>query len=179
MIQDVIRDITANELVVYRFGYTDAFGVLVVIDPDAKFVITEFDVLDETDAAGRTAFRLTYALKNSQSVATKPEVKWHSSIEGGTSNFQPLPADQVGEPVAGGSWTDGAGLVYDYTYTIKFFAPQGKNGFYIVNLTADDAAGDGWAFDMPNGATGGYSGDIAFGDAILTFKGGLLMGVTQ
>ena len=75
--------------------------------------------------------------------------------------------------------TDGAGLVYDYTYTIKFFAPQGKNGFYIVNLTADDAAGDGWAFDMPNGATGGYSGDIAFGDAILTFKGGLLMGVTQ
>lgn len=174
LIQDVIRDIAANELVVYRHGYTDAFGVLVVIDPDAQLVITEFEVLDETDSEGRNAFRLTYALKNSQSVAVKPEVKWRSSLEAASADFAALPSAQVGEPVAGGAYTDGAGVVFNYTYTIKFYAPTDKSGFFIVNLTADDAAGDGYAFDMPNGVTGGFSGDVDFGSKVLTFTGGIL-----
>ena len=177
LVQDIIRDITANELVVYRFGYTDAFGALVVIDPDAKLVITAFEILDEMDADGRTAFRLTYALKNSQSVAVKPEVKWGASLEGGRESFATLPPEQVGEPVAGGSYTDKDGIEYGYTYTVKFYAPTDKSGFYVVNLTADDAAGDGMAFDLPNGVTGGYTGDVAFGSKILEFKGGVLMGV--
>lgn len=175
LVQDIIRDITANELVVYRFGYTDAFGALVVIDPDAKILITKFEVLNEVDAEGRTAFRMTYALKNSQSVMVKPEVKWRSSLDSG--DYAVLPPDQVGEPTAGGSHTDGDGIEYGYTYTIKFYAPTGKSGFFIVNLTADDAAGDGMAFDMPNGVTGGYTGEIYFGNALLRFQGGVLMEV--
>ena len=175
LVQDIIRDITANELVVYRFGYTDAFGALVVIDPDAKLTITKFEVLDETDAEGRMAFRLTYALKNSQSVMEKPEVKWRSSLDSG--DYAVLPPDQVGEPVAGGSHVDKDGIEYGYTYAVKFYAPTGKSGFFIVNLTADDAAGDGMTFDMPNGVTGGYTGEIYFGSALLEFKGGVLMGV--
>lgn len=177
LVQDIIRDITANELVVYRFGYTDAFGALVVIDPDAQLVITEFKPLDEVDSDGRHAFRLTYALKNSQSVAVKPEVKWSSSVSAGRDAFATLPPEQVGEPVAGGSYTDKDGIEYGYTYAIKFYAPTDKSGFFIVNLTADDAAGDGMAFDLPNGITGGYTGDVAFGSKILEFKGGVLMGV--
>ena len=177
LVQDIIRDITANELVVYRFGYTDAFGALVVIDPDAQLVITEFKPLDEVDSDGRHAFRLTYALKNSQSVAVKPEVKWSSSVSGGRDAFATLPPDQVGEPVAGGSYADKDGIEYGYTYTIKFYAPTDKSGFFIVNLTADDAAGDGMAFDLPNGVTGGFTGEVAFGSKTLSFKGGVLMGV--
>ena len=177
LVQDIIRDITANELVVYRFGYTDAFGVLVVIDPDAQLVITEFEILNEVDEEGRNAFRLTYALKNSQSVDVKPEVKWRSSLDKGSVDFAALPPEQVGEPVAGGSYTDKDGIEYGYTYTVKFYAPTDKSGFFIVNLTADDAAGDGLAFDLPNGVTGGYTGDIYFGNALLNFKGGVLMGV--
>ena len=177
LVRDLIRDITANELVVYRFGYTDAFGVLVVIDPDAKLVITEFKPLDEVDSDGRHAFRLTYALKNLQSVAVKPEVKWRSSLDKGSVDFAALPSDQVGEPVAGGSYTDMDGIDFGYTYAIKFYAPTDKSGFFIVNLTADDAAGDGLAFDLPNGVTGGFTGDIYFGNALLEFKGGVLMGV--
>ena len=177
LVQDIIRDITANELVVYRSGYTDAFGVLVIIDPDAKLIITDFEVLDEMDADGRTAFRLTYALKNSQSVAVKPEVKWSASLEGGREAFATLPPEQVGEPVAGGTYTDKDGIEYGFSYTVKFYAPTGKSGFYVVNLTADDAAGDGQTFDLPNGVTGGFSGDIYFGNALLNFKGGILMGV--
>lgn len=177
LVQDIIRDITANELVVYRHGYTDAFGVLVVIDPDAKLVITDFEPLAEVDGEGRTAFRLTYALKNSQSVAVKPTVKWRSSLDKGSADFAALPADQVGEPVSGGAYTDLEGIRFDFSYTIKFYAPTDKPGFFIVNLTADDAAGDGWTFDLPNGVTGGFTGEVDFGSKVLSFKGGLLLEV--
>jgi hypothetical protein len=178
LIQDVIRDITANELVVYRHGYTDAFGVVVVIDPDAKLVICEFKPLDEVDSAGRHVFHLRYALQNSRSVDAKPEVRWHSSIEGGRESFSALPSDQVQSPVSAGSWENPTtGEVYPYSYTIRFSAPTDKSGFFIVNLTADDASGDGWTFDLPNGVTGGFSGDVPFGSMVLSFKGGLLMEV--
>jgi hypothetical protein len=30
---------------------------------------------------------------------------------------------------------------------------------------------------MPNGVTGGYTGEIYFGSSLLEFKGGVLMGV--
>ena len=178
LIQDVIRDITANELVVYRHGYTDAFGVVVVIDPDAKLVICEFKPLDEVDSAGRHVFHLRYALQNSRSVDAKPEVRWHSSIEGGRESFSALPSDQVQSPVSAGSWENPTtGEIYPYSYTIRFSAPTDKTGFFVVNLTADDASGDGWTFDLPNGVTGGFSGDVPFGSMVLSFKGGLLMEV--
>ena len=175
LIQDVISDITANELVVYRHGYTDAFGVVVVIDPDAKLIICEFKPLDEVDSAGRHMFQLRYALQNSRSVDAKPEVRWHSSIEGGRESFSALPSDQVQSPVSAGSWENPTtGEVYPYSYTIRFSAPTDKSGFFIVNLTADDASGDGWTFDLPNGVTGGFSGDVPFGSKTLTFTGGIL-----
>lgn len=178
LIQDVIRDITANELVVYRHGYTDAFGVVVVIDPNAKLVICEFKPLDEVDSDGRHVFHLRYALQNSRSVDAKPEVRWHSSIEGGRESFSALPSDQVQSPVSAGSWENPTtGEVYPYSYTIRFSAPTDKSGFFVVNLTADDASGDGWTFDLPNGVTGGFSGDVPFGSMVLSFKGGLLMEV--
>ena len=175
LIQDVIRDITANELVVYRHGYTDAFGVVVVIDPDAKLIICEFKPLDEVDANGRHVFHLRYALQNSRSVDAKPEVRWHSSIEGGRESFSALPSDQVQSHVSAGSWENPTtGEVYPYSYTIRFSAPTDRTGFFIVNLTADDASGDGWTFDLPNGVTGGFSGDVPFGSKTLTFTGGIL-----
>ena len=178
LIQDVIRDITANELVVYRHGYTDTFGVVVVIDPDAKLVICEFKPLDEVDSAGRHVFHLRYALQNSRSVDAKPEVRWHSSIEGGRESFSALPSDQVQSPVSAGSWENPTtGEVYPYSYTIRFSAPTDKSGFFVVNLTADDASGDGWTLDLPNGVTGGFTGDVPFGSMVLSFKGGLLMEV--
>lgn len=176
LVQDIIRDITANELTVYRYGYTDAFGVVVILDADAKLVITEFKPLDTTDGAGRSGFSLTYALQNSQSVSVKPDVRWSSKVQS-RENFESLPAEQVGEPVSGGEYVDPSGVVYQYTYTITFYAPTTSSGFFVVNLSADDASGDGWTFDLPHGVTGGYTGDVPFGSQTLTFTGGILTGV--
>ena len=73
--------------------------------------------------------------------------------------------------------TDKDGIEYGFSYTVKFYAPTGKSGFYVVNLTADDAAGDGQTFDLPNGVTGGYTGEIYCGGVTLIFEGGIMVGV--
>ena len=174
LIQDVIRDITSNELKVWRFGYTDAFGVAVVLDPTAQLHISAFDPLDERDSAGRQGFYMEYQLHNSQPVATKPAVKWGSTIAGGTAAFDALPADQVMEPISMGVVTDKDGKEW-YKYKLTFYAPQGTMGFYIIDLTPDDAAGNGWTFDLPNGIKGGRNGKFMFGTVELEFVGGLCM----
>ncbi len=80
--------------------------------------------------------------------------------------------------MSAGPWENlTTGEIYPYSYTIRFSAPTDKTGFFVVNLTADDASGDGWTFDLPNGVTGGFSGDVPFGSMVLSFKGGLLMEV--
>ena len=174
LVRDVIRDITANELVVWRFGYTDAFGVAVLLDPEAELYISAFQPLDTKDANGRNGFRLDYRLHNSQSVETKPMVKWNTTIEGGTKVLGELPEAQVGEPVSKGTVTDENGKMW-YEYSLTFYADQSQTGFFIIDLTADDAAGDGWVFDLPNGVKGGRTGTFKFGSDTLEFVGGLCM----
>lgn len=174
LIQDVIRDITANELVIYRQGYTDAFGVAVVLDPDAELVISKFTCLDIKDDKGRSGYTLEYRLHNSQSVTVKPSVKWNTTIDGGTKLFGTLPQDQVGEPVSQGTFVDENGKSW-YMYSLTFYAEQDKSGFFLINLTADDAAGDGWTFDLPNGVKGGRTVTFQFGSQVLEFVGGLCL----
>ena len=40
-------------------------------------------------------------------------------------------------------------------------------------------SGDGLTLDLPNGVTGGYTGEVEWGDKVLTFKGGMLTGVAD
>jgi hypothetical protein len=172
LVRDLIRDITANELVIYRYGYTDAFGVAVTLDPNAELVISEFQPLDTLDGEGRQGFRMVYRLHNTQSVAVKPTVKWGASLEGGRESFAALPSAQVAEPIAKGIETDADGKDW-WAYELTFYAPQGSSGFYVINLSADDASGDGWVFDLPNGVKGGRTGTVQFGSQTLEFVGGL------
>ena len=176
LVRDLIRDITANELVIYRQGFTDAFGVAVIIDPNAELVVSSFKPLDTIDNEGRQAFELEYRLFNSQAISTKPIVKYAPTIANGRDGLEPLPASQVSEPVGMGTETDENGKVW-HKSRIVFHATQGTSGFFIINLTADDAAGDGWTFDLPHGVKGGLTIDWPFGSRTLEFVGGLCMGV--
>ena len=180
LVADIIADIGRNELVVYRYGFTDGFSAAVVLDPDAKILSTDFEILNEKDGPGRTAFVIKYALKNSSAVDTQPIVKWRQALDDG-KDFEALDAAQV-EPVqrlTGETYTDGEGVIYPYVYKVKFFAPADKQGFFVVTLIPDDAAGDGTAIDLPNGVTGGVTAKIPFGNSILEIVGGIIVGVSD
>ena len=101
-------------------------------------------------------------------------VKWNTTIKGGTKVLGELPEAQVGEPVSKGTVTDENGKMW-YEYSLTFYADQSQTGFFIIDLTADDAAGDGWVFDLPNGVKGGRTGTFKFGSDTLEFVGGLCM----
>lgn len=174
LVQDIIRDITANELVIYRQGYTDAFGVAVTLDPGAELYISDFKVLDTTDSGGRSGFKMVYRLHNTQQITTKPTVKWGTSLAGGRESFAALPEAQVVEPVARGLVTDGDGKDW-WEFELTFYAPQGTSGFYVINMTTDDAAGDGWTIDLPNGVKNGRTGTFQFGSETLEFVGGICL----
>lgn len=178
LVSDIVADIGRNELVVYRYGYTDGFSAAVVLDPDAKLLSTDFEILDETDGAGRGAFTIKYALKNSSAVDTQPIIKWRNALNGGT-DFEALPTAQI-EPNTrlDETYTHAeTGEVYPYVYRVKFYAPADDKGFFLVTLIADDAAGDGSVFDLPNGIKNGSTARVPFGESVLVIEGGIVVGV--
>jgi hypothetical protein len=176
LVADIVADIGRNELVVYRYGYTDGFSAAVVLDPDAKLLTSSFEVLDEM-SGDLAAFRLRYAVRNSSAVDIQPVIKWRSSLDKGV-DFEALPTSQV-EPMRrlDETYTAEDGVVYPFVYEVKFYAPATSAGFFVVVLIPDDAVGDGLTFDLPNGVTGGVSARVRFGDSVLVVVGGIVVGV--
>lgn len=177
LISDIIADIGRNELVVYRYGYTDGITAAQVLDPDAKLATTEFKPLAEQNAAGLSAFSISYALKNSTEFQGQPLIRWRGALDDGT-DFEPVEATNI-EPVerVDGSWTDANGIQYQYQYKTKFYDEASDKGFYHVILLPDDAAGDGAAMELPNGVKGGYTGSFEWGGHSFEIVGGVIVGV--
>lgn len=185
MVAGIIADIGRNELTIYRYGYTDGLSAAVAIDPDAKLLAHEFDPLNEINENGLAAFSLSYALKNSAPVDAQPIIRWSATVGVKNETSTRTRADYVAldpaqvEPVTrlDGEYVDSSGLVYPYTYGVKFYAPQDDKGFFLVDLTPDDAAGDGSAIDLPNGVKGGVTARVPFGNSVLVIEGGVVVGV--
>ena len=177
MIDTTVSSIVANELVIYRQGFTDSLGVMVVLPPGTKCCVTSFKPNIATDGKGNVQHELVYATTADAS-AVPPEIKHASTLAGPgqTTEFKVLDVD-IDKTNLSTSFEDKNGTVYDYMYSLKFWMPEDKKGFYIVYLDADAASGDGMTFDISGGITGGYTGEVVVGADKLSFKGGLLMEV--
>ena len=174
LVAQTVCDITENEFVVYRQGFTDSLGVAVVFPPDTKCVISEFRPNVATDGAGNAQHEIIYATTADAS-AVPPAVK-HSSTIGGKSVMKILDTPTEKTNISG-SYEAADGTVYDYMYSVKFWMPAAAQGFFIVYLEADAADGAGMTFDIKGGITGGRTANIDFGggQAPGIFIGGLLM----
>jgi hypothetical protein len=175
MIDTTVSSIVANELVIYRQGFTDSLGVMVVLPPDTKCRITAFTPNVASDGKGNVQHEIVYATTADAS-AVPPGIKHASTLNFKDVEFRILDAS-IKKTNLETTYEDVDGTVYNYMYSIKFWMPSASQGFYIVYLDADAASGDGMTFDITGGITGGYTGDVLCGGDTLTFKGGLLMGV--
>lgn len=175
LVASTVQAITENEFVVYRQGFTDSLGVMVALPPDTKCRITAFTPNIATDGMGNVQHEIVYATTADAS-AVPPGIKHASTIEGGRDALKVLDTT-IEKTTLSTTYEDGDGTVYNYMYSVKFWLPVDSQGFFIVNLDADAASGDGMTFDITGGITGGYTGDVLCGSDTLTFKGGLLMGI--
>lgn len=173
----VVENIMSNNVVVYRSGFSDSFAALVVFTEDDILAIVEARFIEKTDA--RIVVEVDY-VSTADLGAVKPAVFNHNTLDGGRANFDELPESNVTAPVyhAEERTFNGQTFAGYYTITATIPNPSGTSSYFLwIKADADAPSGDGTTLDLPNGVTGGISGEYVWGDKVLTFRGGVLKGV--
>lgn len=175
-LQAVVENIMENNVVIYRSGFSDSFAPLVTI--------TENDILAIVDArwietaATRIVVEVDY-VSTADLGTVKPLVYHHNTLTNRAS-FAELADANVTVPVyhAGETTYYGQTFAGYYTVTATIPNPSGTASYFLwIKADADVPSGDGMTLDLPNGVTGGVSGEYVWGDKVLTFRGGVLKGV--
>ena len=170
----VVENIMSNNVVVYRSGFSDSFAALVVFTEDDILAIVEARWIERTDA--RIVVEVDY-VSTADLGAVKPAVLHHNTLDGGRANFDELSESNVTAPVYHAEERTYAGQTFSgyYTITATIPNPSGTSSYFLwIKADADAPSGDGTTLDLPNGVTGGISGEYVWGDKALTFKGGIL-----
>lgn len=173
----VVENIMSNNVVVYRSGFSDSLAALVIFTEDDVLAITEARWIERT--AARIVVEIDY-VSTADLGTIKPAVRYHNTLDGGRANFDELAEANVTAPVyhAGERTYNGQTFAGYYTMTATIPNPSGTTSYFLwIKADADAPSGDGVTLDLPNGVTGGVSGEFVWGDKILTFRGGVLKGV--
>ena len=173
----VVENIMSNNVVVYRSGFSDSFAALVVFTEDDILAIVEARWIEKN--ADRIVVEVDY-VSTAYLGAVKPAVLHHNTLDGGRANFDELPEANVTAPVYHAEERTYAGQTFAgyYTITATIPNPSGTSSYFLwIKADADAPSGDGTTLDLPNGVTGGISGEYVWGDKVLTFRGGVLKGV--
>lgn len=176
-INAVVENIMSNNVVIYRSGFSDSFAALVVFTEDDILAITEARWIERT--AAQIVVEVDYVSTADMGVI-KPAVLHRNTLDGGRANFEELAEANVTAPVyhAGERIYGGQTFAGYYTIRATIPNPSGTSSYFLwIKADADAPSGDGTTLDLPNGVTGGVSGEYAWGDKVLTFRGGVLMGV--
>lgn len=176
-INTVVENIMSNNVVIYRSGFSDSFAALVVFTEDDILAITEARWIEKT--AARIVVEIDY-VSTANLGTIKPAVLYRNTIEGGRANFEELAEANVTAPVyhVEDRIYDGQTFAGYYTIRATIPNPSGTSSYFLwIRADADAPSGDGATLDLPNGVTGGVSGEYVWGDKVLTFRGGVLKGV--
>ena len=173
----VVENIMSNNVVVYRSGFSDSFASLVVFTEDDILAIVEARWIERTSA--RIVVEVDY-VSTADLGAVKPAILHHNTIDGGRANFEELDEANVTSPVYNAEERTFNGQTFKgyYTITATIPNPSSTSSYFLwIKADADAPSGDGMTLDLPNGVTGGVSGEYVWGDKVLTFHGGVLKGV--
>ena len=138
MIDITVSSIVANELVIYRQGFTDSLGAMVVLPPDTKCRITAFTPNVASDGKGNVQHELVYATTADASDVL-PAIKHASTLNKGNTEFKVLDTT-IEKTALSTSYEDADGTIYNYMYSVKFWIPSASQGFFVVYLDADAAS---------------------------------------
>lgn len=175
-ISTVVENIMSNNVVIYRSGFADAFAPLVLITDDDTLAMVEARWLERS--ASQIVVELDY-VSTADLGAIKPTVM-HRNTCASRADFAELDDANVTSPTyhAGQRTVGGQTFAGYYTVTVTIPNPASHTSYFLwIKAEADTPSGDGTTLDLPNGVTGGVTGEYTWGDKVLTFTGGVLMGV--
>lgn len=178
-LQAVASNIMSNNVVIYRSGFSDSFAALVVFTDNDILAICEARWREKT--AARIVVDVDY-VTTANLGTTKPLVmaKNTLTLQDGREDFEQLDDGNVTAPVYHAEERTYGGQTFAgyYTVTATIPNPADTTSYFLwIKATGDTPSGDGATLDLPNGVTGGYTGNVVWGDKVLTFRGGVLKGV--
>ena len=176
-LQAVVENIMSNNVVVYRSGFSDSFAALVVFTDADVLAIVEARWLERSAAQIRVGIDYVSTVNLG---TTKPIVMHRNTLDGG--DFAELAEANVTTPVYHADEREYAGQTFSgyYSVTATIPNPASTSSYFVwIKAEADAPSGDGVTLDLPNGVTGGISGDFTWGDKVLTFGGGVLRAVRE
>ena len=177
-LQAVAENIMSNNVVIYRSGFSDSFSSLVVLTDNDTLAIAEARWIEKT--AERIVVEVDY-VSTANLGTVKPLVYAHNTLTNRV-DFDELPDANVTTPAyhAGEREVGGQTFAGYYTITATIPNPASTTSYFLwIKADGDIPSGDGTTLDLPNGVTGGYTGDLVWGDKVLTFRGGVLKGVAD
>lgn len=178
MIDGIVAQIAASELVIYRQGHIDGITSDIGLPPDTLCAITAFEP-NTASSGGMVSHTVTYATSRAADGCVPDVLYTESLTNGGVRAMEVLPASRV-SPVRrkGETWTSPDGTVFPSVYEVDVTVPASASGFFIIHLDGD-ASASGAVFDIRGGISGGATTNAVFGDKVLHFTGGLLTSVGE
>ncbi len=177
-LQAVAENIMSNNVVIYRSGFSDSFAALVIITDDDVLAMVEARWIEKTSA--RIVVEVDYV--STADLGTVKPIVFHRNTLNARTDFAELDDANVSQPVyhAEQRTYDGQPFAGYYTITATIPNPSGTTSYFLwIKAEADSPSGDGTTLDLPNGVTGGVTGDYVWGDKVLHFRGGVLRGVEE
>lgn len=174
VIRDVVANIVANSVVIYRKGFMASFDKLISYDPEKdKLLICDFRM----NNAAHTATISYVATFDCGSV--KPLVLGSDNLLSPTADWGIMDDASVSDVVVHNDKRMYGGIEYSKWYEITVpFDIDGQH-FYVIGIDGDTPDGDGATLDVVNGFTGGFTGTVVEGNLTKVYKGGLLMSVVD
>jgi len=173
----IVENIVSNNVVIYRYGYSDSFAGLIVFSDDDKLLICEYQKVSLV--SGTLVSKIGYVCTADIGVS-KPVVMVSDTLSGGRENFTQVSDANVTTPQRHDEQKTIGGTTYDKWYEITVTCPvvgTPSSYFYYIKLDADTPSGDGATLELPNGVTGGVTQSVTWGDKLMVFKGGMLLEV--
>ena len=184
LLSAVATNIAAGTPIVFYSVELSSFDAAVVFDETtAKVMVIGYEDMKENSTIQGVAshkWRIRFAFTDDLQTV-QPLVGYAQVLNGTPRNeWEFLAEDFVSSPVAeSGTYVDGDGNSYSHIYYVDAWLPSQNSGFSYVKIPNDAAIADGATIDLPNGVKDGVSTTVSWGGKTLTFKGGLLVGVSE
>lgn len=170
-IKNVLAQMVANDVHIYRCGNLVSFEALINWDPERDILaVCEFSsVLPDRS-------RQFFGYIASQDIGTtKPRIKCSDTLANPTSDWEPLPDSDVSAVTIHNEEKDYGGVKYSKWYSVEATDTPDNQHFYTVNMDIDNPEGDGMTLNVSGGFTDGVTGTFIDGSLRKTYKGGVLM----